>query len=104
MTREDIEKAARDYALDQLGIVGLPGRAEAMKAFMAGARWRINSVWHKVSEKPNGMFLILIDCGDGIGAEEYRFGLIADDLEGAKRWAYISDLLPERKEVSNGGR
>lgn len=50
------------------------------------------------------MFLILIDCGDGIGAEEYRFGLIADDLEGAKRWAYISDLLPERKEWSNEGR
>jgi|GEM_PF-4012224 len=39
MTRETIEKAGRDYALDQLEIVGLPGRAEAMKAFVAGADW-----------------------------------------------------------------
>ena len=37
MNREQIEKAGRDYALDQLEIVGLPGRAEAMKAFVASA-------------------------------------------------------------------
>ena len=42
MTREQIEKAARDYALYQLGIVGLPGRAEAMKAFISGAEWIMN--------------------------------------------------------------
>lgn len=92
MTRDEIERVANAKYEDN---------TFAYKGFIAGAQWRINSVWHKVSEKPNGMFLILIDCGDGIGAEEYRFGLIADDLEGAKRWAYISDLLPERKEVRN---
>ena len=39
MEREQIEKEGRDYALDQLEIVGLPGRAEAMKAFVAGVEW-----------------------------------------------------------------
>lgn len=39
MNRETIEKAGRDYALDQLEIVGLPGRAEAKKGFIAGAEW-----------------------------------------------------------------
>lgn len=98
MTREQIEKAARDYALDQLGIVGLPGRSEAMKAFIAGAQWRINSVWHDASEEPNGMFVILIDFGTEISPEEFGLGFTAEDLNGAKRWAYVLDLIPERKE------
>ena len=64
MTKEQIEKAARDYALDQLGIVGLPERAEAMKAFMAGARWRVNSVWHDIDKD-------LPDCGRNVVNEDW---------------------------------
>ena len=104
MTREEIEKAGRDYALDQLGIVGLPGRAEAMKAFISGTQWRINSVWHDASEKPENGRYILVD-------KEYRFQEvwkqdICDDwlndvnYFGVKRWAYLDDLIPERKEVT----
>ena len=103
MTREQIEKAGRDYALDQLGIVGLSGRAEAMKAFIEGAQWRINSVWHDLPndlpQKENTWILLeLILEGqlvylpvewvnDGKGAPKQ-----------ARRWAHIDDLLPERKE------
>ena len=106
MTREQIEKAGRDYALDQLGIVGLPGRAEAMKAFISGAQWRINSVWHNSDEEPEERKEILV---------EYRFMTPAGEIEVRKEvveslddlsdiycnvlnWAYLDDLLPERKE------
>lgn len=98
MTREKIEKAAGEYSGSVLGFKDNPVVMNKHKAFMDGAKWRINSVWHDVEEKPNGMFVIIIDFGDEIGAEEFGLGMTADDLIGAKRWAYISDLLPERKE------
>ena len=99
MTREQIEKAGRDYALDQLGIVGLPGRAEAMKAFIAGAEWRINSVWHDdISECKDVKRWIVVEYNNGY------VDVLPDirDLDGVKdlvvRVAYVDDLLPERKE------
>lgn len=99
MTREQIEKAGRDYALDQLGIVGLPGRAEAMKAFIAGAEWRINSMWHDdISECKDVKRWIVVEYNNGY------VDVLPDirDLDGVKdlvvRVAYVDDLLPERKE------
>lgn len=109
MTREDIEKAARDYALDQLGIVGLPGRAEAMKAFMAGAEWRISSVWHKkhtvIPEVGRPALLELKDPDshkivykiDIYSGSEWK-GLTHYEYSGLIRFAYIDELIPERKE------
>ena len=99
MTREQIEKAGRDYALDQLGIVGLPVRAEAMKAFISGAQWRINSVWHDdISECKDVKRWIVVEYNNGY------VDVLPDirDLDGVKdlvvRVAYVDDLLPERKE------
>lgn len=100
MTREQIEKAGRDYALDQLGIVGLSGRAEAMKAFIEGAQWRINSVWHDASEKPDKNQLVLFECRKTYGkGYSVNFGENYELMKNViVRWAYIIDLLPERKE------
>lgn len=98
MNRQTIEKAARDYIQPKASIIPVMESIATKEGFIAGADWRINSVWHDVEEKPNGMFVIIIDFGDEVGAEEYGLGVTADDLIGAKRWAYISDLLPERKE------
>ena len=75
--------------------------SDVMEAFIDGAQWRIDSVWHDAKkEKPNGMSVILIDFANDAG-EEYELGVSSEDLVGAKRWAYISDLIPDRKE---GGR
>ena len=92
MTREEIEKAASELCTTE-------GQEEWLKdygkyCFMDGARWRINSVWHNMNEKPNGMFVILADFGQ----EEYSLGINLEGMESATRWAYVSDLLPERKE------
>ena len=90
MKIEDIEKAASELCTTE-------GQEEWLKdygKYCDGARWRINSVWHNMNEKPNGMFVILADFGQ----EEYSLGINLEGMESAKRWAYVSDLLPERKE------
>ena len=103
MERETIEKAARDYAKgnafctnDMTSIfcemMGLD--KQIANGFVIGAQWRIDSVWHNMSEKPNGLFVILADFGE----EEYSLGITLDGIESAKRWAYVSDLLPDRKD------
>lgn len=98
MTREDIEKAAmlsctsKDEVFTDFGC----------NCFIEGAQWRINSVWHDASEKPEKGRYILVD-------KEYRIQAvwkqnIEDDwlndvnYFGVTRWAYVDDLLPERKE------
>lgn len=110
MNREQIEKAGRDYALDQLGIVGLPGRAEAMKAFTAGADWRINSVWHDASEIPEANKRVLVCFENVIGEYVYyrirsfkpnvlkNWNMGNFSLDKVLYWCYLDDLLPERKE------
>ena len=120
MTREQIEKAGRDYALDQLGIVGLPGRAEAMKAFISGAQWRIGSVWHKPSDygeelTRNVEVVAKTKRGyrfgkfDVVGYSNEYIGFVSTSsleyaLSDVLEYAYLEDLLPERKEETNGGR
>ena len=113
MTREQIEKAAMLFA--GAGEWGeCPYNPDAKNGFIAGAEWRINAVWHKPS--PYGEELkrdveIIAKTKRG-----YRFGkfgvsyfsheyicfistsgldyALSDVLE----YAYLDDLLPERKE------
>lgn len=102
MTIEQIEQAAEEmmpYSKDESSAGRSVFGKHYKRGFRAGAQWRINSVWHDPDEKPNGMFVILIDFGTEISPEEFGLGLTAKDLNGARRWAYVSDLLPERKEV-----
>lgn len=101
MEREQIEKAAKDYTSDVLGFDYI-GQVKCERSFMDGAQWRINSVWHDASEKPEKGRYILVD-------KEYRIQAVwKQDIEddwlndvnyfGVTRWAYVDDLLPERKE------
>lgn len=109
MTREQIEKAAMLFA--GAGEFGeCPYNPDAKNGFMAGAQWRINSVWHDASEEPEQEDEpILVEYEDwGIECSGYT---VCDDIwdyrirlkrDGAcctiLRWAYIKDLIPERKE------
>lgn len=125
MTREQIENAAmlscasKDEVLTDFG----------SSCFIEGAQWRINSVWHDMeTEVPQ----IYGDYGDSIYPQipclvrgdlstGYGYGVRywnvteqcwddeeCDDYECDKdkieEWAYLDDLLPERKEETNGGR
>lgn len=103
MTKEQVETAAMKYDL----------RAVATKAFIAGAQWRVESVWHTVKDMPSNNMkenrfgeLCLVETINGNveyaqacyeshnGAYYFMayFGMI--ELHNTKRWAYIKDLLP----------
>ncbi len=93
--KKRIEQAAKKYA-DEQGDFGINWH-HAVEDFAAGAHWRISSVWHDASESPRtGDRIIVIDEDYHIVDVGY-FGN-SDRIMDGHRWAYINDLLPERKE------
>ena len=99
MTREQIEKAAmlscasKDEVLTEFG----------SSCFIEGAQWRINSVWHDNSIRPGEDCDVLVETKRGI--EMDRYDIDYNELDNGTdweadviRWAYVDDLLPERKE------
>ena len=109
MIREQIEKAAKETLVNE------PVELQATKVgafqhgFVAGAEWRINSVWHDNSIRPGEDCDVLVETKRGI--EMDRYDIDYNELDNGTdwesdviRWAYIDDLLPERKEETNGGR
>ena len=99
MTREEIEKAAEEYA-DRQGDFGAEWY-HAVEDFEAGAQWRINSAWHAAPEVPENK-PALVEFPHFDGGHGY---LVSDKpklLTGSiTRWAYLEDLLPDRKEASH---
>ena len=103
MTREQIEKEARDYISDVYAGDGyfLPAYEEEVRdGFVAGAQWRINSAWHDASEKyeirlpsvvvfKNGRAAVYLDLRD------VTYDGLWDEV---KEYAYLKDLRPDRKE------
>lgn len=94
MTKEDIEKAATQYAQ-----TFIEGSITAYKSFKVGAEWRINSVWHDTDDRSikidnDKEVVLLLENGKLI---EYD-----DDWEQycyiAVKWAYKEDLLPNKEE------
>ena len=99
MTREQIEKVAGEYSGSVFGFKDNPVVMNKHKAFMDGAQWRINSVWHDdISECKDVKRWIVVEYNNGY------VDVLPDirDLDGVKdlvvRVAYVDDLLPERKE------
>ena len=99
MKREQIEKAAGEYSGSVLGFKDNPVVMNKHKAFMDGAKWRINSVWHDdISECKDVKRWIVVEYNNGYVdvLPDIRY------LDGVKdlvvRVAYVDDLLPERKE------
>ena len=104
MTREDIKKEALDFSKRKYGEEYQYPMAKTQACcwgFVNGAEWRINSAWHSTDELPkrSGFLAVLMDNGImetmyysvGIGSHEMT-------LKGYTSWAYVYDLLPERKE------
>lgn len=74
--------------------------------FVAGAKWRINSVWHDVKEEPKYDEYFLYENVvhayhvDGIYPSEDEPFVWDDYVKdmGLLRWVYIKDLIPNTKE------
>lgn len=97
MKREDIEKAAVDSCVFENSIFNPKSTSYYEQGFKDGARWRINSVWHDASEKPDKNQLVLFECRKTYGnGYSVNFGenyvLMKNVVLG---WAYVKDLIPE---------
>lgn len=101
MKRKDIEKAAGDYSGSILGFRENNSVMQKHKAFVDGAEWRINSVWHDIKEMPenNRMILIIMqhDIPTVLGPDNTFFKEEVKDRQ-IHRWAYVDDLKPNIEE------
>lgn len=89
----DIEKAAAEYSGGILGFRTVNSVMVKHVSFSAGAKWRINSVWHKPNEEPIKLCdLLLIEQTDGEFELGYRF-----DAAKTRRWAFVKDLIPNKE-------
>ena len=103
---EAVEKHSFKYlSQDRIEELELGCHYEA--GFIDGAQWRINSVWHDAEEEPKQNAWFIAQIGDGafdtfiMQIDSSRWDRWCNGLN-IKRWAYIDDLLPERKEENNG--
>lgn len=102
MTKEDIKKAATEYANEACRPLWRTGYEQVcMVDFMEGSKWRINSVWHDIKEMPenNRMILIIMqhDIPTVIGPDNTFFKEEIKDRH-IQRWAYVEDLKPNTEE------
>lgn len=97
MNREDTEKAAVDYTYKEWARGGF--KRASQDIFIAGAKWRINSVWNKNDVTPGYDCHVLIEDIYG-NVYDDRYDADYDEYDSEitkkeiKRWAYIKDLLP----------
>lgn len=102
MNKEQIEKASQEYSkciIDSFGLDGVPNGISAIKGmisdgFVDGAEYRINSVWHLPDEYPEISKIILVEDKEGYFTLRVLYGK-NESVRNWKRWAYVSDLLPE---------
>lgn len=104
MKREDIEKAAKHYSSRDGGVT----LQTEIHAFIAGADWRINSVWHDASEEPKKKGYILVHIIDdynctifvawNINVNPATYWSKIINKNNIVKWAYIEDLLPTKED------
>ena len=96
MTREELQKAAKGYSGENSDTW-----AHEYFGFITGAEWRINSIWHDASEKPQDLRMLVAINKDGFplvcGPNNTHWEETVKVFEVAK-WAYIDDLLPIKED------
>lgn len=99
MNRETIERAAMETA--RKACAHFDEAFEYANGFVTGANWRINSVWHDAeTEIPRENKAVIGITGGNYCCYMGLCGETAKEIcpEMAK-WAYVSDLTPDRKEA-----
>lgn len=93
MKREDIKEAAEIYAKEACRPLWRAGTEQVcITDFLEGAEWRINSLWHNSTEKPQPGKLLVVKTIYG----EYDlcyYGAYAL-WNTVMTWAYMKDLIP----------
>lgn len=76
------------------------GADDFSEGFSAGANWRINSVWHPISEEPGYGKHILVHFRSGNFTSWFASADILSMFKmfEVEEWAYVEDLLPTKDE------
>lgn len=122
MTIEEIEAEARMYSSIQVGgprhLEDFFEREKFEAGFIAGAEWRVNSVWHDWEDGnnvPDVGKLCLVEFETDVDSKYYQRLVHADKFKGHDvtgvpyfwntpkkahilRWVYVDDLLPNKEE------
>ena len=104
MKIETIEKAAKETLVNESVELQATKVGVFQRGFVAGAQWRISSVWHGMDHVANPDLLLLVRLEE----DEYELAFWPK-LDGCgdfptftfdrwKEWAYVKNLLPERKK------
>lgn len=97
MNKEQIEQAAKEDIL-WFAIRRNKDKESLYKAaFIAGAEWRINSVWHDTKDElpEYNKHVVNEDWFDFEAKDEKDLKRILKTYP-FKRWAYVEDLLPTK--------
>lgn len=102
MKKEDIEKAANEFADREYEYNDID-RYALSKGFYYGAEWRIKSVWHDVNEEPTEKKVLIVIESDGrISQSNFMIGVDnwKDSVEDADivKWCYKDDLFPNKED------
>lgn len=112
MRKENIEHVAREHArqnfppIESASMYRTGKTAGYISGFIDGAQWVINSVWHDAKEVPkdksaNAAILAIPSDESSFyitflnTAPRWESYVKRNEI---KCWAYVTDLLPERKE------
>lgn len=104
MTKEDIKKAATEYANEACRPLQRTGNEQVcMVDFMEGAKWRISNAWHDTSEEPTEKRkLVVIDVTGEISESNFmpEFESWQEYVKEAEieKWCYKEDLIPNTEE------
>lgn len=102
MTKEDIEKAAVNNCVIENSIFNPALTPYYQQGFKDGAEWRINSVWHNVSDIPEERRFCLYILKDGTyGCGYYHKednSIWYARFNDVVKWAYIEDLIPNTED------
>lgn len=106
MGKETKEQYAKKYAMasysDEVCATdryALGKRVGLERGIIIGAEWRINSVWHSVSQSPERNKIYLAQLGEEAFDTFYDSGNWDSFSKGLNivRWAYIDDLTPKEE-------
>lgn len=62
-------------------------------AYIAGAKYQRNSVWHDANEKPETMNSVILLRNAGVDCTMYLDNTYWDDVN---QWCYLKDIIPTK--------
>lgn len=98
--KEALKEAAKDFLKTECSIYPSDSKMLAHKAFISGAEWLLNSVWHdarkKVPEEKKFCIYILSDGTFGCGYYHKEDNSIwYSRFTDIVKWAYVEDIVPK---------